>query len=172
MRTKEAILHTISLRRHIRFYIILTWVLGVFVGLHIIPRLFPASNCQLNLSVPLDHSPAWQTGFSLMLISATVISLYYRKQCILLLLCIFKSILFGFSLFLIGEAFGSGAWIAVILFLFTDVINICLLLWFWLKHRIYTSDHFFKDIAIYLVALSIAALFERIFLTPVVQKIF
>ena len=170
--TKGAILNVLSPRRIIRFYIILAWVFGLFMGLHIIPRLFPASNCQLNLYAPLKQGFPLPLVLSFLLISATHICLYYNKSGFLLLLCLLKSVLFGFSLFLVSNSFASGAWLAVILFLFTDMMNVCLLLWFWLRHSVHGTDHLFKDTSIYIGALIVASSFDHFSLTPFLQKFF
>ena len=172
LHTKRAILNVLSPRCNIRFYVILAWLFGLLVGLHIIPSLFPTSNWQLNLKAPLKQSFPLPLALSFLLISATLICLHCNKLFFLPMLCLLRSVFFGFSLFLVSNCFASGAWLAVVLYLFSDAINICLLLWFWLRHSVHKNYHLSKDTAIYIGAVIVAASFDYFFLTPFLQKIY
>lgn len=154
-----------------RFYIILAWLLGLFVGLHIFPSLFLPQNRQLQIYVTPQQDFLLLLVFSYVPMAVTHICIHRKIVHLLPIVCLLKSSFFGFSLFLLRIRFTSGAWLAAILLLFTDIVNASLLLWFCLKRGANDENTLRKDTAIYIVALLISCSFDRLVLAPFILKI-
>lgn len=171
LRTKRAILNMVFSHCDLRFYIILSWCIGLILGLHIIPLSFH----RLNLALHSDYS-GHRHFLSLLLTSfiplmLTFFCIQFKKVYILPILCFLKATFFGFSLFLMRVYFSSGAWLAAILFLFTDLVNVCLLLWFWLRQGKSSTVTVRKDTIILSAILICTCCFDHFAISPFLQRV-
>ena len=171
MHNKNRIFSFAFWQRYFQFYIILSWLLGLFVGLHIFPSLFLSQDHKLQLNVSVQQNFLLLLVFSCAPIAVTHLCIRHNAANLLPIFCLIKSTLLGFSLFLLKIRFASGAWLAAILFLFTDVVNSSLLLWFWLKNKSRDRDTLRKHTAIYIVALIIVCFIDRFVIAPFILKI-
>ena len=168
---KRLILNMVFNHRNLQFYIILSWCFGLYLGLHIIPLTFPQPNLTLH-----DGFSGHLHLLSLLLttfipFTLTHICIQCKKKGILPILCFLKATFFGFSLFIMRICFSSGAWLAAILFLFTDLVNICLLLWFWLRQGKSNTITVRKDTIIFSTILIFACFFDHFAISPFLQRI-
>lgn len=171
MRRKRPILISSFFRRNIQFYIILTWCAGLFAGLHIVPAFFSAHDAEIYGNASMRQSFPLLLFLAFLPHGLTFACVHFQKVMLLPFLCLLKALSFGFSLFLLGKHFLSGSWLAVILFLFTDLVNICLLLWSWLRQGRTVTKYCKKDIFMLCSVLLAACIFDSFAITPFLQKI-
>lgn len=172
MRTKVTILNVFYNLNSFRVYLIFTWVFGLLMGLHIFPRLLADLDCQLLFTISAQRRFPLLCITSLLPFAVTHVCLCLRKQYFLLVLCALKSSLFGFALFILYSNFLSGTWLAVFLYIFSDIVNNCLLLWFWLNQARYGGGIRRLDTAIYIAIQFSACVFDELLVTPVIHKIY
>ena len=171
MCVKNALLKKALLSRSLQFYIILTWVLGIFMGLHIIPMLTGDICWKLADNILSHRHFAFLLVSGFVPIALSVLCVLQSKANMLPVLCFIKSVFFGFSISLVASRFSSGTWLAKILYLFTDSVNVCLLLWFWLRQGI--TKHYIRRDAIILTAVHIfCCTFDCFVLSPFILRLF
>ncbi len=155
-----------------QFYIILAWCFGLLLGLHIIPLIVCANNRLIHANFSFERNYSFLLLSTFVLISASHFCMRHEKMFIIPIFCLIKATLFGFSIFLIGHRFPSGAWLALLLFLFSDIVSACLLLWFWLQKGRGNKNHLRKK-TIFLCTIFLATIFiDRFILTPFLYKLF
>lgn len=163
--------HKLS-RFSVRFYIILSWLVGLILGLHIIPALtMPAGAFAKPLVSDVRHFPLWWL-FSILPLVLAIIFVQIRKPHSIPFLCLAKSLLLGFSLFILSEQFPFGTWLAALLFIFPDIISGCLLLWFSLRQGTTKQPCFSLDVAVILFIQTAALCFDVYLIAPLLQKLF
>lgn len=155
-----------------RFYIISAWLLGLILGLHIIPAIMEQGEALSPMCFP-EHRYflTWWLSSGLPLLLA-MIFVRFNRLFVLPFLCLAKALLFGFSLFILSKQFLSGSWLAMLLFMFPDVVSGCLLLWFLLRQREGKQPHFLTDAAVVLLSQSAVLCLDFYFIAPFVQKLF
>lgn len=172
MHTNRAFLSKFFRRRNIQFYIIFTWCFGLFWGLHIIPMQFSDHVRQLEMDIPVSRNIPLLFILLFVPLAITLIAIHRKKVFLLPALCLIKATLFGFSLYLICMRFSSGSWLAVFLFLFADIVSVCLLLSLWLQQGDSNMKHFIIDAVTACCILIAACCVDGFILTPFLQKIF
>lgn len=168
---KRSIWNMVFNHRNLQFYIILSWCFGLYLGLHIIPSSFSQWSLTLHngFTGHLHLLSSLLTAFIPFML--TLICIQRRKRVGLPILCFLKATFFGFSLFIMRICFSSGAWLSAILFLFTDLVNICLLLWFWLRQGKSNTITVRKDTIIFSTILIFACFFDHFAISPFLQRI-
>lgn len=154
------------------FYIIFTWLCGLILGLHIIPAVMVKLKTLSTVHIPeLLHFPTWWLASVLSLLLAIVL-VRVKKWFALPFLCLAKSLLLGFSLYILSMLFPSGTWLAALLFVFPDIVNGCLLLWFSLRQGERKQTRFLSDAVTVLLIQAAAICFDLYFIAPFLQKLF
>lgn len=160
------------LGNNFRFYIVFAWCLGLIIGLHIIPSQISVGNWSLRIDTAEQGSfPALMLTAFFPIVLAIVCA--KRKQTtFLLLLCFLKATLYGFSLLLIYSRFASGAWLGRFLFLLTDTVSSCTLLWFSLSCGANCKIRTKKATALCFLMLLAVCSFDSFVLTPFLHSLF
>lgn len=172
MHINFALLKRAKLKSNLRFYIIISWCCGLFLGLHIIPHLSDATTWNFTTE-SLNH----RNFIHLLLIGFAPIVLSYlifqnRKIWVLPILCFLKALFFGFSLFLLYARFPSAMWLAQALILFADSVGVCLFLWFCLRQSSGKNTNIHFDITILAVIHVLCCLFDSFILSPFLLRLF
>ncbi len=170
--TKRTFLKMQNITISKQFYIILAWCFGLFLGLHIIPAVLFANNRMLLANISYERNYSFLFLVSFVYIWASHYSIRHNKMFILPILCLVKATLLGFSIFLIGCRFSSGGWLALLLFLFSDIVSACLFLWFWLQKGTGYRNDLRKNTIILCIILLAAISIDRFILTPFLYKLF
>lgn len=172
MHTKSTSLRCMLHNFGSRFYIISAWLLGLILGLHIIPALMEQGGTLSTVHLPeRRYFLAWWLSSGLPLLLA-VIFVRLNRLFALPFLCLSKALLLGFSLFILSKRFSSGSWLAMLLFMFPDIVSSCLLLWFLFRQREGKQFRFLTDTAVILLSQSAVLCFDFYFVAPFLQTLF
>ncbi len=171
MYTKTQLVRKIFSEVNIQFYIILAWCTGLLLGLHIIPNMISATSWYMTTGVDQRGSFPLLLLFSVLPLLLTFYFIRKGKLFFLPFLCFMRSIFLGFSVSLVFDRFGSGAWLGRFLFLFTDSIRSFLLLWVSLTFSIVRKG--IRGAAAFsIVSIVFACFFDSFCLTPFLNSIF
>lgn len=153
-----------------QFYIISCWCIGIFLGLHIIPSYLFVESWIIHLQA--NQNFLLLLILSLLPIILTWLLIRFHLVQLLPLLCLLRAAVYGFSLAVIFFSFSGGAWLARILFLYTDTLNACLLLWFWLSSSNQSTARTQKNALIIALIAVFNCCIDHFILTPFLQKLF
>lgn len=160
----------ITLKRFIElrkeFYIIFSWLIGLVIGLHIFYVCMMPSVFEIKTA----STPYYRFLSSVISFCSTICISYFliTKRCgrHLSLICFLKALLYGFSLSAIHMRFRSGAWLGRCLFLFAESFEVCILLWFWLRHARRNNHDLHRDVALSAALLICIYFLDACFFTP------
>lgn len=166
--------HSSSSRLQIffRFYIILAWCFGLVIGLHIIPSRITGDNWSLKTAGPTQGSFAVLFLISILPFVLSIVFAKRKQTLFLVLMCFLKAILYGFCLSLIHNRFAAGAWLGRILFLLTDTVSTCILLWFFLCYGANYGSRAKKAAVFSFFVLLFVCSFDSFALTPFLHSLF
>ena len=154
------------------FYIIFVWILGIFLGLHIIPIFAPVDRHAVSIYVPIHRSLLLLSAVSFLPLTLTQYVIRRRKAFLMFLLCFVIAMLFGYALYIIRIRFASGAWLALFLFLFPNLVNNTVLLWHWFRAGECSRKSLRTSTTIGIGILLLSICFDYYILTPFLSKIY
>lgn len=170
MRSNSESIYRFINPKMLQFYIIISWTIGFYIGLHIFSQSFDELVWKPALQKPIPLA----VRIFLLSFVPIVLTAAYRKQKktpAIILICFFRSILFGISLSLVSEQFRSGIWLAMSLLLFSDIVSVCLLLWFCLRQGRMTDCAVRRYLYIICGALVVVSLVDAFVIAPFLQRI-
>ena len=121
-------------RRHSTVLLAAVWCLGLLAGIFLVSR---ASESVIALMRLAGKSRVSIVGLLLgnllpFLLSFAAISSSMPR--LVYAVCFFRSALYGFCAFGVGLGYGSAGWLVQALLLFSDVLTMPALFWFWIRH--------------------------------------
>ncbi len=170
MHGKRKQLKFIFSRNKIQFYIILSWFTGLILGFAIIPISFSAFQRTFLIDANFHSLYIVSVVNAFVPFIISLIFLRFGKKGYIPYVCLAKSTLFGIALYIIGRCYPNGAWIAKSLFLFIDSVNVCLLLWFWVRNTSTNSTGKRKDAIVFISILLTACSIDGLVLKPFLQS--
>ena len=143
---------------------LLTGILLAYIDLPYFSSLVPVAVVQ-----PVSTVGYFVCVFLPLIISALLAAA--AKPGLLLVVCFLKAAAFGFSTVLLCSVFHAAGWLAVFLFLFSDVVFLPFLFYFWLRCR---CSNGLSGSCLYLCAVSglIICGVHHIMITPILHIVF
>ena len=93
-------------------------------------------------------------------------AVYIRQYWLFLPIALFRCISFSFLGSVILYAFGSSGWLICLLFLFSDILSLPLLCWFWLRHISEGDRHLLRNLSAVFIVLSGIAILDHQLVSP------
>lgn len=150
----------------------LYWLFGLLTGIYI-------SWCQDSLSISLMHG-VLSAPVSIMSLALsvylpflfTVLSLCTHRYYLFQFTCFIKAVAYGFCTMSMIRLFRFSAWIPCILLLFTDVLYLIYLFWFWLRHNGRAAEHVRLDCLLGIIVGALLIAVDYFVFVPILQRIF
>lgn len=124
------------------FVLLLIWAFGLFAGIYFYILVKPPIFLQMRSVI---FQPVSIVGliFSLFLpLLCTYVAVSLNKPIIILIVCFFKAVAFGFTYSWISVLFGSASWLVRLLFMFSDYCFLHVLFALWIQFS--SKHHDFK----------------------------
>lgn len=123
----------------------LFWILGLICGivLFLLSELFQFISIQNALSGPVTFFRLLCIVFAPFLLS--VLAVYVRKTGFLFITAFLKAFVFSIIAMAIRVSFGSAGWLVFVLLMFTDLMSLPLLLFYWIRNLSGESTHAFVE---------------------------
>lgn len=155
-----------------RFFVILFWLFGLSLGCQIAHKLSQES---LRMIYNITNADFSVMGLLISVFIPFVITLFIMrtgKIYFLFVLSFANALLFGFCLTALKCCFLDAGWLLSRLFLFSQSLCTCLLLWVWLR---FTGDRcraYYKLTCICLLLLIFIVLFDSLLVVPFIGTLF
>ena len=103
--------------KSLQFYIIISWAIGLFIGLHIFSHVFDEIVWKpvMQKSIPLIIRTYL---FAVAPFVLTAICRRRQNVPAIISICFLRSVLFGFAISFVSEQYHSGTWLAIFMTLF------------------------------------------------------
>ena len=156
--------------KSLQFYIIISWAIGLFIGLHIFSHVFDEIVWKpvMQKSIPLIIRT-----YLFAVAPFVLIAVCRRRQNVpaIISICFLRSVLFGFAISLVSKQYHSGTWLAIVLTLFSDLFAVCLLLWFLLRQGSITDRNIRRYLYVICSILLVVCFVDAFVIAPFLQRI-
>ena len=160
---------SISKSRYWCITLIFSWLAGLAVGSCFYkPSLF--SLMRSALFQPVSIVGLFVCLFLPLLCS--YFSFVTEKPVLIVIVCFFKAVAFGFSCSLISQTYGTAAWLARFLFLFSDSCFLLVLFVLWLRRFLNTGIQNMTDVYVCAVIGILIAAVDYFVISPFVVGLF